>query len=66
MRAVEWLRGVLGPAGTVVADTKICDAGAGIARDAFAADADVVRAHAALSAKRALMRDLRELLFPSS
>jgi 3-keto-L-gulonate-6-phosphate decarboxylase len=42
MRAVEWLRGALGPAGTVVADTKICDAGARIARDAFAAGADVV------------------------
>jgi 3-keto-L-gulonate-6-phosphate decarboxylase len=42
IRAVEWLRGTLGPAGTVVADTKICDAGARIARDAFAAGADVV------------------------
>lgn len=42
MRAVEWLRGELGPAGTVVADAKICDAGARIARDAFAAGADVV------------------------
>jgi 3-hexulose-6-phosphate synthase len=42
IRAVEWLRGELGPAGTVVADAKICDAGARIARDAFAAGADVV------------------------
>jgi 3-hexulose-6-phosphate synthase len=42
MRAVEWLRGELGPAGTVVADAKICDAGARIALDAFAAGADVV------------------------
>lgn len=42
IRAVEWLRGDLGPAGTVVADAKICDAGARIARDAFAAGADVV------------------------
>ena len=42
MRAVEWLRGELGPAGTVVADAKICDAGARIARDAFEAGADVV------------------------
>jgi 3-keto-L-gulonate-6-phosphate decarboxylase len=42
IRAVEWLRGELGPAGTVVADAKICDAGGRIARDAFAAGADVV------------------------
>lgn len=42
MRAVEWLRGALGAEGTVVADTKICDAGARIAGDAFAAGADVV------------------------
>lgn len=42
IRAIEWLRGELGPAGTVVADAKICDAGARIAQDAFAAGADVV------------------------
>ena len=42
IRAVEWLRGELGPAATVVADAKICDAGGRIARDAFAAGADVV------------------------
>ena len=42
MRAVEWLRGELGPARTVVADAKICDTGARIARDAFTAGADVV------------------------
>jgi 3-hexulose-6-phosphate synthase len=42
IRAVEWLRGELGPGGTVVADAKICDAGARIARDAFAAGANVV------------------------
>lgn len=42
IRAVEWLRGELGPAGTVVADVKICDAGGRIAEDAFGAGADVV------------------------
>jgi 3-keto-L-gulonate-6-phosphate decarboxylase len=40
--AVEWLRGEVGPAGTVVADVKICDAGGRIAGDAFGAGADVV------------------------
>jgi 3-hexulose-6-phosphate synthase len=40
--AVEWLRGELGPGGTVVADVKICDAGRRIAGDAFGAGADVV------------------------
>jgi 3-hexulose-6-phosphate synthase len=42
MGAVEWLRGELGPGGTVVADVKICDAGRRIAGDAFGAGADVV------------------------